>query len=282
MRVRLTTDNLLDNSGFDLQVDTLYPVGWLVEGDNSVMIGKEWRVEGTNTTLYHPQPIEKVNIQPSFYNFVKVFKSAIVRGDGIWQNIPSINNTINLNNTEYIDELPFPYLTTENRQFNINDSNSYAIVSDIKTYMQIETEMLRVPNYNDNKNKRTKVKYTTTGREITSTQKYAPVTSQIEFLSCLDEAQAIDTFFKTCAKYRKGIKVEAWITPEAEESWSNSPWSETVWSGIPTEGAWFNVFRIDLDGYSFNRSNITGTSTINCIIQKTDLGGVDVIGTYTE
>ena len=282
MRVRLISDNLLDNTDFDLQVDNEYPVGWFIDNNTSTMIGNEWKVDSINTTLYHPQKIEKVDLKDSFYNFVTIKKSATVRGEGYWKNIPTVTHTLNLNNQTFIDELPSPYVTTESRWFETNDINSYVIANDIKTYMELETNMLRVPNYSDNKGKSIKVSYTPTGREITSTRLYQPVSTNISFLTCIDEASAIDTFFKTCAKYRKGVTVQAFLTPSSGQEWGTFEWSNTVWSGIPAEGDWYDVFHIDLNGYRFNPSSVTGGCEVSCLIQKTELRGVDVVGTYTE
>ena len=138
MRVRLISDNLLDNTDFDLQVDNEYPVGWFIDNNTSAMIGNEWKVDSINTTLYHPQKIEKVDLKDSFYNFVTIKKSATVRGEGYWKNIPTVTHTLNLNNQTFIDELPSPYVTTESRWFETNDINSYVIASDIKTYMELK------------------------------------------------------------------------------------------------------------------------------------------------
>lgn len=270
MRVRLTSQDLLGNSNLELFKNRT-PSGWYttVKGE---AIPSEWVLD-TTQTLYFPRGVDFVNKNDDFFTYVNVIKSAQVKGNGIYKNTPAIEHVLTDKYKTYSDSLFDTQPTIQDRYVEVNASSEISI-RNISTQMQIETDQLRNINYNEEFARTLHIVRNSTGRELQSTAKYNPLTMDLGFLSCLKEAEALDTFFKTCLKYSAGFKVEAFITPDTLEYWGNFNWSGGLWGGFDINGEWVEMFNLDFASYAYTPTSTAAEINISTILQKSEVNNV--------
>lgn len=289
MKVRLTSKNLIENSSFELKqainATNVVPMGWYLDQSLfSSVSGVEW-VQSNNgghtmeypegLTFLEPEDINYTAKRANFLNYVSVIKSATARGEGVYYNKPLTPHVLARDYQTFTD-IDSTAPESQDREYVQGlPSDTGIVIKDISTVLQIETELLRVPNYNYNAGKRVKIQRNDISREMTTESKYQPASTNLDFLRCKDEADALDLFFKTCIRYGVGFEVEAFITPDSAYQWGNFLWGEQQWGGIPAEGAYVKLFTIDMQGYSFNRSSTYGQSSVTGILQLTELNSVE-------
>ena len=272
MNVRLTTDNLLTNPLLELIKDNNTPYGWFTYVNGDAIKG-EWVLD-TTQTLYYPNNITFVDKQDDFFSNVKVQKSASVKGEGIYKNIPAIEHTLTSNYKTYTDSIGDTQVEKQDR-YVVPDANKQIFIKELSTKIIIEVSMLRKPNFTDNPNRTLHVLKNTTGRELAVTGEYKPLSTTLDFVECKSKSDALATFFKTAIKYKAGFTLEAFLKPTDEQGWGgDSAWGPVPWGGLDPNGQWVRLFHLDVNNYSLNRASTTGNISVNCVLQKSEVNNV--------
>ena len=271
MKVLLRSQNLLTNPIFEGVLNDT-PVGWFVNVKGGVA-GGEWTLPDANQTLFYPQDIDFVDETNNFKTYTKVFKSASVKGSGIYRNIPSVDRTLTNEFKTYTDFLGDTNSKLQNRYVEPTTGES-VVINNISTYMEIETNMLRLPEFTDDKNIEFHILKTDTSKRLEATRVYKPVSTNFSFILCNKESESLNTFLKTCLKYGVGFELEVFTTRDQVESWGNFQWGNSDWGGFDAAGEWVKFYNVDINDYSINRGSVVSELNISAIIQKSELNNV--------
>lgn len=272
MKVRLTSGNIHKNRNFELW-DGTNPVGWFSSA--SLKNDDVWRINVTDQ-LYSGTTLNLQDNVANALEYLDVVKGATVKAvssTGTYNNVSTIDHDLTINYVKHEDvttalDLGTIGLDRLYTQFGGSDTMD---IKDITTFLTMETEMLRFPEYTDQKDFGVLFVQEKNSKRVEITQKYNPANTTLSFLNCLEENEAIRTFFYTCAVYGAGFSVEIWEEQTTGGNWGNIKWSTPKWGGFDSGFGYSKKYYFDIANNSFTEGNTTGKLDINVILQKREL-----------
>jgi len=267
MRVRLTSENIHSkNSDFSL-FDGENPIGWFKDGVSglSQILAQAWEMEFTQILI--PLDFRFFGVTENIYDYINIVKSATVKGIGQYSNDNIDFDTLStvFNTYSGIDNN-----TTLNRTYVAGGSGDTLSIKDIKTELVIETNMLRTPQYQETKESSAILVRTKNSKRLDFYEKYKPIDTAVSFLTCIEEAQILKTYFATLAYYGKGFSIEVWNDNE-NPGWGQFDYPNQSWGGDVGVGFYEKKYYFNIANTNFVNQNTTGSLSVPVYLQKRDL-----------
>jgi hypothetical protein len=275
MKVRLTSDNIHDNKNFKL-FDGGNPVNWFVSSGGSKLGESTWNIENTNQ-LYPARVLKFQGNPNNIENYVTVVKSATVRaysGGGTYYNVSGIPRVLTELNRTY-EDISNPSdlsILGLGRSFVADTPTSVLGIRNVSSFLTMETEMLRLPQFTDNVQIEPLIVQEKNSKRLEVATSYNPLISTLSFLNCLEENLAIKSFFQTLSYYGVGFSVEVWQLQSEASNWGGFQWSTPKWGGIAAGYGYGKKYYFDIANNNFEQASVTGKLDINVIYQKTEAG----------
>jgi hypothetical protein len=278
MKVRITSDNIHDNKNFELWNGN-NPNCWWADGSTSNINDQYWSIEASKR-LYSSRKLKIQGDTGFASDYIKVVKSGEVlayAGGGSYFNTPSIEHVLPEGifiYTLYEDLAPIGDISSVglDREFIEKDSESKLRIKNLATYLTIETNMLRIPAFADNKISTPLIVQEKNSKRLEEATSYNPVSITLSFLNCLEENQAIKAYFQTLSYYGVGFTVEIWELQSEGGNWGNVRWGNSKWGGFNSGYGYGKKYTFDIAGSNFEEASTYGRLDISAILQKTEMG----------
>ena len=275
MKVRLISDNLHQNKSFEVW-DGTNPLGWYAI--NTKRRENLWQIV-SDSQLYSARSLVLQGNTTNALNYIDVVKGATVRSDGpgLFYNVSTIPHDLTTNFVTHEDITTALDLNSIglDRLYDADIVNEVMEIKDITTFLSMETEMLRFPEYSDSKSFSTIIVQEKNSKRLEISQKYNPVRTTLSFLNCLKENEAIRTFFYTCSVYGVGFSVEVWEEQTSGGNWGNVKWGNSKWGGFDSGYGYGKKYHFNIANNNFSESSTNGKLDVNVILQKRDLDYVN-------
>jgi len=267
MKVRLTSENLHSkNNDFSIFYDEK-PPEWYKEGSTglSQILAEAWQMEFTQTLVSFD--FKWFGETANIYNYINIKKSASVAGAGQYSDNGIDYKTL----TSIFENVPVTHNdTTLNRYYVAGGSGDILSIKKIKTELVIETEMLRTPQYQETKESSAILVHSKNSKGLDFYEKYKPIDTAVSFLTCIEEAQILKTYFATLAYYGKGFSIEVWNDNE-NPGWGQFDYPNQSWGGDVAVGFYEKKYYFNIANTNFVNQSTTGSLSVPVYLQKRDL-----------
>lgn len=265
MKIRLTSDNVIPK--FDLwNNDFEAPEGWIAGSSNKN--GSVWQLNELSP-INSAYNFELENYFNGLRSYINVYKTARVYGNGTYK--PCVSETAITLTNSYQD---LSVLATET-ELNTNGLNqdyttgTQCFISSLGCYFELETTMMRDNSYSENIEAEPMIVRQKNSKKLVMSEKYNPLSMQLEFILCLEQARAVQSFFNTCLKYGVGFSIEVLEEDLISRAWATETWGK-LWGSSGTS-AYSSKFHMDLASSNFVEQPISGVVTIPVILQKSEI-----------
>ena len=272
MKIRLTTGNI--HKLFSEYSYNNQPIGWLsIQGSDSYE-NKQWTVTGSSV-LQSADAIEGstgdlvINLpakKHDFYTYCNLIKSITAKGAGsIYNEVPAQQPGILTGTFQKFDRTFFTD-DGENldREYEEDAPGDTVTISNIETILQMETRLLRFPEYEDQRSFKPLIVQEKNGKKLEKSRQYTPFSTQLQFFNCTNEINALNTFFLCCQYYEKPFTVE--IYSEETQGWGVQAWG-TQWGGI-TSGGYTSKYEFTIKSVKYNANGATSSLNVDVTFQR--------------
>jgi len=104
---------------------------------------------------------------------------------------------------------------------------------------------------------------------------YNPLSKTLSFINCLEENEAIKSFFNTLSYHKVGFTVEVWELQTEAGNWGLVPWGDSKWGGFDEGFGYGTKYYFKIASNNFTQASTTGKFDLSVILQKTEVGFVN-------